>query len=101
VCQLQSKQKQQNARRVLVFSRTEGGLVYMATWTQADIDALKTAVSSGVLTVSFTGPPSRSITYQSLAEMRSLLAEMVADVEGEEGTRPRYRKAKFTKGFDE
>ena len=52
----------------------------MATWTQADIDTLKAAVASGVLTVTFDGPPRRSVTYQSAAEMRSLLAEMRADV---------------------
>lgn len=52
----------------------------MATWTQADVDTLKAAVASGVLQVTFDGPPRRSITYQSLAEMRALLAEMQAAV---------------------
>jgi hypothetical protein len=52
----------------------------LALWTQADIDSLKAAVSSGVLTVTFDGPPRRSITYQSLSEMRSLLASMVQEV---------------------
>jgi hypothetical protein len=49
-------------------------------WTQDDLDNLKAAVASGVLTVSYDGPPRRSITYQSLAEMRKLLAEMVQQV---------------------
>jgi hypothetical protein len=31
------------------------------TWTQADIDKLKAAVASGALTVSYDGPPRRSI----------------------------------------
>ena len=52
----------------------------MATWTQADVDSLKAAVASGLLSVRYDGPPSRMITYQSLAEMRALLSEMVADV---------------------
>lgn len=48
----------------------------MATWTQAEIDNLKTAIASGILTVTYDGPPRRSITYQSLAEMRALLSSM-------------------------
>lgn len=67
----------------------------MATWTQADIDALKEALKGGVLSVSYDGPPRRSITYQSLSEMRKLLADMTADV----NDAPTYRRAKFNKGF--
>jgi hypothetical protein len=68
----------------------------MAIWTQADIDTLKAAVASGVLTVSYAGPPARSQTYQSLDAMRSLLAEMVRQV-----TQPTtFRHAAFRKGFD-
>lgn len=60
----------------------------MATiWTQADIDTLKKAVASGVLTVSYSGPPARLQTYQSLAEMRSLLADMQRQVNGGTTTR--------------
>ncbi len=66
------------------------------TWTQADIDRLKAAIASGVLSVNYAGPPSRSITYQSLAEMRKLLAEMVGQVNG----RTAYRRVAFNKGFD-
>lgn len=72
----------------------------MAIWTQADIDALKAAVASGILTVSYSGPPARTITYQSLDAMRALLAEMVADVGSEAGTRRRYRRGAI-KGFNE
>ncbi|HET7500645.1 MAG TPA: hypothetical protein VFK02_06560, partial [Kofleriaceae bacterium] len=54
------------------------------------------AVAAGVLTVSYAGPPARSITYQSLAEMRSLLAEMVRAV----NPRPTFRRVAFSKGFD-
>jgi hypothetical protein len=52
----------------------------MATWTQADVDNLKTAVASGILSVRYDGPPARTITYQNLNDMRSLLAEMQRDV---------------------
>lgn len=65
-------------------------------WTQADIDALKAAVASGVLSVSYAGPPQRSITYQSLEAMRSLLAEMVHQVSGATS----FRRASVNKGFN-
>ncbi|WP_369414255.1 phage head-tail joining protein [Corallococcus soli] len=68
------------------------------TWTQSDIDTLKGAVASGVLSVNYAGPPSRSVTYQSLDSMRSLLAEMRADVSAAAG-RPRVTYAKTSKGF--
>lgn len=68
----------------------------MATiWTQADIDALRNSVASGVLTVSYAGPPARLQTFQSLAEMRSLLADMVRQVNG--GTT--FRLVKTSKGL--
>jgi hypothetical protein len=67
-------------------------------WNQADIDALKIAVSSGVLTVTYAGPPSRTLTYQNLSEMRKLLAEMVADVAAQSGTAT-YRLAAYKSGF--
>lgn len=70
----------------------------MATWTQTDIDNLKVAVSSGLLTVRYDGPPARTITYQSLSEMRSLLASMVADVAAASGGRS-YRLASTGKGL--
>lgn len=49
-------------------------------WTQSDIDNLKVAVASGILTVRYDGPPARQITYQSTTEMRALLASMERDV---------------------
>lgn len=67
----------------------------VATWTQEDIDALKEALKGGVLSVHYAGPPQRSITYQSLSEMRKLLAEMVAQV-----SEPApYRRVQWNKGF--
>lgn len=64
-------------------------------WTQTDIEKLKVAVASGILTVRYDGPPGRTITYQSLAEMRALLAEMQRQVKGA----PTYRLAQTRKGF--
>ena len=73
-------------------------------WTQADLDKLKAAVlalASGeaVQTVSYDGPPSRTITYQpmDLPKMRALLAEIVAEVSA--STRSSVRRAAFRKGF--
>lgn len=72
----------------------------MATpkWTQEDIDTLKAAIRSGVLSVSYAGPPQRTITYQSLRDMRELLAEMEASVATAAGA-PRTRLAQVTRGF--
>lgn len=67
----------------------------MALWTDADIETLKAAIASGVLSVSYAGPPQRSVTYQNLSEMRKLLAEMVRDVKGT----VTHRRVKFSKGF--
>lgn len=64
-------------------------------WTQAEIDTLKAAIASGVLTVTYAGPPQRSVTYQSLTQMRALLAEMRRDV----GDYRRYRRVAHSKGF--
>lgn len=72
----------------------------MAIWTEEDITALKNALKSGVLSVTYDGPPRRQVVYQSLSAMRDLLAEMVADVAAEEGTRSSYRFAASRKGFD-
>ena len=68
------------------------------TWTQTDIDTLKAAIASGVLSVNYAGPPSRSVTYQSLDAMRSLLAEMRVEVGAANG-RPRVTYARTSKGF--
>jgi hypothetical protein len=67
----------------------------VATWSQTDIDTLKAAVASGILTVSYDGPPRRTIQYQNLRDMRDLLAEMTRQV----GTAPSYRRVSFSKGF--
>jgi hypothetical protein len=46
-------------------------------WTQSQIDALKTAIASGVLTVKHG---ETLTTYRSLAEMKAALAMMTSDV---------------------
>jgi len=68
------------------------------SWTQTDIDTLKAAVASGVLSVTYDGPPRRTITYQSLAEMRELLAEMAGVVAAAAGGNS-YRLAATRKGL--
>lgn len=50
-------------------------------YTQDDIDALKAAIATGAMRVRFgSGPDSREVTYRSLDQMRSILAEMLAEV---------------------
>lgn len=49
----------------------------MATWTQAEYEELKAAVASGQQEVRYQD---KSVRYHSLAQMRSLLAEMEADL---------------------
>lgn len=70
----------------------------MSTWASGDIAALKAAVASGVLTVLYDGPPKRMVTYQSIDAMRALLANMVQDVNAQNGGR-NYSVAKTSKGF--
>lgn len=65
------------------------------TWTQADIDTLKAAIASGISTVSYAGPPARSITYQSTDAMLKALSLMERSV----GDGVPYRLAKTRKGF--
>jgi len=67
------------------------------TWTQEDLDKLKAAVASGIMTVTYEGPPRRSITYQSLSEMRDLLAEMAGAINAASGSG--YRLAATRKGL--
>lgn len=69
----------------------------MSFWTQGDIDKLRAAIASGALSVRYDGPPARQVTYHSLSEMRALLAEMRADVEGQGASRT--RRVSYSKGF--
>jgi hypothetical protein len=67
-------------------------------YTQADVDALKSAIVSGVLRVDYSGPPARSVTYQSLDAMRALLAQIVAQTNDAAGTRRSFRVGIVKKG---
>ena len=64
-------------------------------WTQSDIDALKTAMAQGVKRVRYA---SGEVEYQSLSEMRQLLAMMRAEVSPAE-VAPRRTVARFESGF--
>lgn len=70
----------------------------MSSWTQADVDALQAALKGGVLSVRYDGPPAREVVYQSLPQMRALLAEMRQAVGAAAGRKP-YRLASTRKGF--
>ncbi len=63
----------------------------MATWTEAQRDALAAAIARGVRSVSYAD---RTVTYESLAEMRSLLAEMDRQL----GSAQTFRFARVSKG---
>jgi roadblock/LC7 domain-containing protein len=67
-------------------------------WTQADIETLKVAIASGILSVRYDGPPGRTVTYQTLGDMRKLLAEMIASVNSAAGNHRRFRLAATRKG---
>lgn len=62
-------------------------------YTQAQIDALKVAMASGVLTVRHGDT---STTFRSISEMQKVLAQMEADLAGT--TRPRRTVAAFGNG---
>ena len=64
-------------------------------WTQQEIDELKAAIASGIVEVTYSGPPSHTVKYHSLADMRSLLAEMTRQVGGDAP----YRLISTRKGF--
>ena len=70
----------------------------MSTWTQSERDTLRAAVASGILTVTYDGPPRRSVTYQSLEAMRQLLSEMDRSLASAAG-RKTYTLAATRKGL--
>lgn len=74
-------------------------LTTFMAWTQADIDALKSAMATGALSVSYAGPPARSVTYRSLEEMQALLSQMQQEVNGSSGTGTNYRLAATRSGL--
>lgn len=74
-------------------------------WTQAEVDQIRAAVlalATGAreVSVTYAGPPSRSVQYEpvDLPNLRSLLAEMQADVLRASGGAS-YRLAATRKGL--
>ena len=75
----------------------------MATvYTQGDliqVTAAIMALATGqrAITVSYAGPPARSVTYgiAQLGELRALQAEIARDINGA----PTFRRVSFNKGF--
>jgi hypothetical protein len=66
-------------------------------WTQTDIDALKAAIATGVRDVQYSD--NSRVTYRSLDEMRSILAEMEGEVAGPTVSRARTIRVNTRSGF--
>lgn len=66
----------------------------MTTWTQTERDALASTIAKGILTVEYAD---HRVTYQSLEQMRALLAEMDASISQAAGTRIYRTYATFTR----
>ncbi len=58
-------------------------------FTNEQIAALESAIASGILTVRYAD---RTVTYQSLKEMRSTLRQMRGEMAGRAPGRPRTRR---------
>jgi hypothetical protein len=67
-------------------------------WTQGDVDKLDVAIASGVQSVTFDGPPRRTVTYQTTSDMLKARAIMVAEV-AKAGGRTNIRYLSTSKGF--
>lgn len=66
-------------------------------FTQADLDALDSAISKGEQSVSFAD---RSVTYRSLSEMLKARAAMAADIaRSATPARPRQYRGHSSKGL--
>ena len=63
-------------------------------WTTAERDALQAAIAKGIQTVTYND---RTVTYQSLSDMRDLLAEMNRELAGTASVS--YRLAATSKGL--
>lgn len=66
-------------------------------WTQSDVDALKSAIATGVKDVQYSD--GSRMTYRSLDEMRSILADMAAEVAGASVKRAKTIRVNASKGF--
>lgn len=65
-------------------------------YTTDQLTVLEAAISSGVLTVRYAD---RTITYQSLSEMRSLRAEMQRELQGSSTTIKPFVRIASSKGM--
>ena len=63
-------------------------------WTQADLDALKTAYKSGITRVRYQDTET---TYRSLAEMRSMITE--AERELSNTTRTPHKSSGYSRRY--
>lgn len=61
-------------------------------WTQSDIDALKEAIATGVLSVQYND---KTVRYQSTRDQLTALAAMEAEVAGDAGSGSRSTFAGF------
>ena len=68
----------------------------MATYTQAQVDALRRAYARGVTRVSYDG---KSVEYRSLDEMKRVIAEMDGEVSGTPRARRFYTTTQAHKGL--
>ena len=74
----------------------------MALWTESDVIALKRAIATGLRRVEFVSGDHRRVQeFQSLADMRKLLADMEAEAAGNAVAlaRPVRRVASYDPGF--
>jgi hypothetical protein len=65
-------------------------------WTQAEYDALKSAIAGGAKVVRYAD--GKSVEYHSLADMRSLLAEMEASLNATSNAASRCSSVTFDRG---
>ena len=63
-------------------------------WTQSDLTAVEAAIKSGTATVKYGD---RTVTYQSLKELRALRLEMQREIAGAAGALP--RRARTTRVY--
>ena len=66
------------------------------TYTEDQVRALRAALASGVLTVSYDG---KSVTYRSIDELKAALAEIETARARENGRRGRQIRIVSNKGF--
>jgi hypothetical protein len=64
----------------------------MATYTQAQLDAIRRAYASGVTEITVDG---NRTTYRSLAEMRQIIADIEAGLPGATARQPTHGVATF------